>query len=677
MTHRPTRPRRPIAVVAVLAAAAIAATLVLGGSSRGPLLVRCPAGAASPGAAPAPAAGGPAPPAAAIEIRVNQVGYVASCPKLALVMTRRPLADPTFTLLDAAGTRVRLRGRLGASRGPWSPAWPYVYPLDLSQARAPGRFALAVAGARSPSFAIGPAPTLYDRLAANAVAFLTAQRDGPNVIPGPLDRQPSHLLDRRARVYAAPAYRGLTLTAPPRPTGVSLDVSGGWFDAGDYVKFVETASFTDVLALLALRDYSASPALRAEVRFGLDWLSKMWDARRRVLYYQVGVGDGNGTSVLGDHDLWRLPQVDDRRAPRPGDPTYYVSYRPVFAANAPGGPISPNLAGRVAAAFGLCAQVFAHDDPRRAEQCLRDGQTVFALADTHPRGAVLSTSPADYYGETEWRDDMELGAVELYLGGRALGHGYPPRTDTNLYLNDAGRFANAYISSKADGNDSLNLYDVSSIAHFDLFNALKSSAGVRLVKHDRRIDVATDPASLLQDFSDQLALAARLGRATPFALSNPSTNLDTVPHALGYAIQARLYDLMVGRPVYESLASTQLDWVLGENAWGSSFVVGAGSTFPRCLAHQVANLSGSLTGPAPLLVGATVDGPNAPSSLRNRGAPDGYRPCPSTRTAPWAGFDSANLAYLDDVTSFTTSEPTDDFAALALLAFAQQAHQSG
>ncbi len=652
--------------------------MLLTGGTAGPLVVRCPAMSAVSSATLAPPSAPPsAPPAAgaAIAIRVNQVGYVAGCPKLALVMTRRPLADPTFLLLDAAHLRVRLRGRAGPSTGAWSPAWPYVYPLDVSAVRTPGRYVLAVAGARSPTFAIGSAASLYAPAAAAVVDFFAAQRDGPQVIPGPLHRLPSHLLDRQAQVYAQPTYRGLTLAAPLRPTGQTVDASGGWFDAGDYLKFVETASFSDVLQLVALRDYASTPALRREVRFGLDWLARMWDSRRRVLFYQVGIGDGNGGSVLGDHDLWRLPQADDQNHPRPGDPVYYETYRPVFAANSPGAPISPNLAGRVAAAFGLCAQVFAADDPPRAERCLRDGQSIYALADTHRSGPLLTTSPHDYYGETEWRDDMELGAVELYLAGRALGHGYPPRTDTNLYLNDAGRWADAYISSKADGNDSLNLYDVSAIAHYDLYNALTSEAGRHLVNIDAQINVTTDPQSLLQDFSDQLALGARLGARHPFGLSDPSTNLDTVPHALGYAIQARLYDLMVHRPAYETLAATQLDWVLGQNPWGTSFVVGVGSTFPHCLAHQDANLAGSLTGQPPLLIGATVDGPSDPGSLRDRGAPDGYRPCPTPAADPWAPFDGPNLAYLDDVTSFTTSEPSDDFAALALLAFAQQTHQ--
>ena len=53
--------------------------------------------------------------------------------------------------------------------------------------------------------------------------------------------------------------------------------------------------------------------------FGLDWLLKMW-------YYQVGIGDGND-NIIGDHDLWRLPQVDDTIDPGPDGSQYYIKYR--------------------------------------------------------------------------------------------------------------------------------------------------------------------------------------------------------------------------------------------------------------------------------------------------------------------------------------------------------------
>ena len=51
----------------------------------------------------------------------------------------------------------------------------------------------------------------------------------------------------------------------------------------------------------------------AEAKFGLQWLSKMWDDNSQTLYYQVGIGTDfvSSPNILSDHDIWRLPQVDD------------------------------------------------------------------------------------------------------------------------------------------------------------------------------------------------------------------------------------------------------------------------------------------------------------------------------------------------------------------------------
>jgi endoglucanase len=617
-----------------------------------------------------------APPPQPVLFRFNQVGYVQGEAKRVLAMTPRPVRSRAFVVLGAHGRAVA-RGR---ARGPvrWSRRY-VVYTLDFS-VRLPGRYTIRFAGRRSPPLRVRTAATLYEPLTADALSFLADQRDGPEQLPGPLDRRPSHLRDASATVYAPPRYHGTTLLGGLDPTGAHIDASGGWFDAGDYLKFVETASFTDSVLLFTLRSFPAGVAdrgaLEREARFGTDWLLKMWDETDRVLYYQVGIGDGNGRTILGDHDLWRLPQADDARDPKPGSPTYYESYRPVFAANAPGAPISPNLAGRTAAAFALCAQVFAASDPAYAHRCLLAGQTLYDQADTAPRGDLLTTSPYAYYDETEWRDDMELGATELYLATqRALAAGPAataglPHTALAYYLQQAAVWANAYIEAPASGEDSLNLYDVSTLADYDLVQILRTPLALEL---RRGLDIPANPASLLEDRLDQLHLALQLASQEPFGLANPATNLDTVAHALGYSVQATMYDELAHSSAFAAFAQSQLDWVLGANAWGSSFVVGAGSVFPHCLASQIPNLAGSLTGRGAVMVGATVEGPTAPAGLRGLELPEGARPCPVSGRDPFAAFDGHDLAYLDDVRASSSSEPTDDLAALTLLASAQQA----
>ncbi len=611
----------------------------------------------------------------AVIFRVNQVGYVTGCPKLAFAMTRAPAGSRAFSVLGAGG-RVIGRGTASAPQR-WSAGYA-VYQLDFSAVRAPGVYVLRFAGRTSPPLRVGDAAALYRPLAGDALAFIQSQRDGADIIAGPMARRPSHLDDASAPVYATPHFDSSgALVGGLTPSGGTVNAEGGWFDAGDYLKFVSTASFTDSLLLFTARQFPTGVpnlgALLAEARHGTDWLEQMWNQQTRVLAFQVGIGDGNGTTVLGDHDIWRLPQADDSSAVSPRNPSHFAAHRPVFVANAPGQPISPNLAGGVAAAFGLCAQVFATSDPAYAARCLLDGQTIYAQADLAPRGPLLASLPTDYYPVNEWRADMEFAAIELYLATEQLGsqvaglsHATP-----DYYLVAAGRLANDYMLESTTGEESLSLYDVSTLADFDLVHALTTPAAQPLLNPNQ---LETNLQTVMSDRHDQLALATRLARQSPFAQANPATNEDSAAHAFGYAAQSTLYDELAGRPTFELLGQTQLGWALGANAWGSSFMVGAGSVFPHCLANQIPNLSGSLTGHGAILTGATVDGPVAPSAVAGLSAIAGSRACPSGGAGdPFVAQDAHGFAYRDDVRSAATSEASDDVAAVALLAAAAEA----
>src|SRR6202041_3351641 len=172
---------------------------------------------------------------------------------------------------------------------------------------------------------------------------------------------------------------------------------------------------------------SSGTDFTGEARFGLDFLQRMWHQRTRTLYYQVGTGEANNY-YTGDHDIWRLPQADDHyQGSNPHD--VYIRHPPVFRAGKPGAPISPNLAGRLAADFALCYQVFRHSDPGYAANCLREAETVYAQAGTHWKGQLLTALPWDFYPETSWKDDMMLGATELARAlqdGSANPGGRPP-----------------------------------------------------------------------------------------------------------------------------------------------------------------------------------------------------------------------------------------------------------
>lgn len=101
-------------------------------------------------------------------------------------------------------------------------------------------------------------------------------------------------------------------------------------------------------------------------------------------------------------------------------------------------PLLKKLTGRMAASFALCYQVYAATLPTYAQTCLNYAEHVssfcndflpsfpffffffwekeiFAQANTNPTGDLVTASPFDFYPESEWRDDLALGAAELYL----------------------------------------------------------------------------------------------------------------------------------------------------------------------------------------------------------------------------------------------------------------------
>jgi len=582
-------------------------------------------------------------------IRLNEAGYTSGAPIDLAVMARVPLRGATVSITRDSGMPVEAGAVHTGAR--WSAAWPYTARVTLNPL-APGTYVAHAPGAADVTITVDSARTVYAGLASNAVTFFQAQRDGSDQVPGTMGIA-GHQHDAATSVFGAPRYRGFHLLAAPKRLYGPVDVSNGWSDAGDYLKFAYTATFSDALLFLTARDWSSgvtdAPALRDEGAYGARWLIKMWDPTRKVLHMQVGIGDGNAR-ILGDHDLWRTPNVDDRMAAGPGARTRFLAYQPVFDANRARQPVPPNLAGRMAAAMGLCAQVLYAEEPALAAQCMATGRDVMAHAARNWRGPLPTAYPAAYYDEPNWRPDMQLGHVEMALGERAMGNGA-------AYAASLRQAATLARHAEVHLQENLSVRDVSALADADVAHALRTDAsGVADASAiDRRMRQALgDPMTTPVD---------------PFGLNDIAAPNDPVPHALGVAIMLRLLDHLEGGSAHDAMAGAQLDWVLGENAWGQSFVVGAGTAFPRCLAHQIANLQGSLDRSTPVLIGATVDGPTAPDGVTGLGAPDGYRRCSSGSSL--RPFDGHGQRYVDDVRSSNTSEPADDYTALALLAFAQ------
>ncbi len=603
----------------------------------------------------------------AAQVRVNQVGYPAGGPKVAYAMLPAKVTAVRFEVITPYG--VAYRGTSARDLGSWNSGYQAVYQLSFSGLRLPGQYRvklLSPAVAVSPEFTIGDGTQLYGQLVNNAVQYFTSERDGPDVDSSVLDRQPANLTDERAYVYADPRYDGNdNLLGSLKKIAGPVDVSGGWFDAGGgYEKFAFTASYADALMMIAARALSNKQGpgsyamLQPEAAFGLQWITKLWNPARKVLYAQVGIGNGNASNTIqGDYNFWFLPQQEDRMnvAPggNPGPSAYYVKYRPVFEAAPPGQKVSPDLAGRFAADFALGAQLSAASDPAQAEHMLRLARGVYAMARTSGVGQLVTAFPHDYYPGTQWKSDMLWGAAEIALADEATG---APAARVRADLLTAARWAAAYMAQ--GHSDTFNLYDDGAVAEAELLQAMRQ-AGISW----RPIAAG----ALLGDLAAQLRAGEAQAKGDPFALGTQLGQSDASPHAFGLFITDALYQKYGGSDEFESFAQQQLNFALGANGWGSSFVVGAGTVFPHCMQSEIANLAGSLTGSGGIQLGATTDGPSDPANFSGLGTVSGMRACSAGHFGP---YNTKTAAYEDNVVSWPSVEPADDYTANSLLAFA-------
>src|ERR1700677_3319462 len=357
-------------------------------------------------------------------VRVNQVGYEAGASARAYLMSTACETGATSKVRSPNGSRAYSR-KVGAFLGTWANINKLIYKVYALDFVVPaGRsYSISVAGpvsAQSPKFAVDRPHVLYPGLLLNTLFFYQSQRDGPDFIPNALRTAPGDLKDEDAELYLTPpldANDEINNVPPAKPLSPAnlpnIDASGGWWDAGDYEKYVETMSYTVALMEIGVRDFPnqmgpgapldppappnsisyagnsgrgapQSTDFSSEARFGLAWLLKMWRNGSQPLAYQVDntqdwnyYGEGDPTSAAGncggtyntlyclitEYDIWTLPQAADNYL-QPGDPracdpytTFYICRRPVYVAGEAGGPISPNLAGRLAGGFGLCYQL--------------------------------------------------------------------------------------------------------------------------------------------------------------------------------------------------------------------------------------------------------------------------------------------------------------------------------
>lgn len=330
-------------------------------------------------------------------LRVNLLGYTPERPKTAVVMSEKPLSKQRWQLQSLAGDEV-LSGRLAESVygvGDHT-SFPYNYVIDFSGLTAPGLYQLQVAGQAAD---IRVSAVAYATLPEDILRHLRVARSGTQ---DTLIHKASHLGDAAAPIYRPKGELKLGVWEP-EPSGRTVDMRGGWYDAGDYIKFTLTTAYT---SYYLLRAYQENPALYSrrysqsewldiidEAHHGLEYLYKTYPSEDTFVI-QVSTGD--------DHKQgYRLPENDKRDGKREA-----------LAA------ISPAHMGLTAAALALGADVFAElGESKLAQRYRQQAEAIYTRArqpDALAQPAFERDQTNDFYRDNSADDNMGLAAIELY-----------------------------------------------------------------------------------------------------------------------------------------------------------------------------------------------------------------------------------------------------------------------
>nr|GEW91621.1 endoglucanase 6-like [Tanacetum cinerariifolium] len=432
----------------------------------------------------------------------------------------------------------------------------------------------------------------YGQALSKSILFFEAQRSG--YLPG----------NQRVK------WRGNSGLLDGKASGV--DLVGGYYDAGDNVKFGLPMAFTVTMMSWSIIEYGSQMMSSGElgnamdaVKWGTDYLIKA-HPHPHVLYGEVG--DGNT-----DHYCWQRPE--DMTTSR-------SAYR--IDENNPGS----DLAGETAAAMAAASIVFHRSNPAYSRELLTHAHQLFDFADKY-RGkydSSISVAQKYYRSVSGYADELLWAAAWLYkatneqyylnylgengdnLGGTGWAmteFGWDVKyagvqTLVSMFL--MGGKANEHAPVFGKYQDKAEMFMCSCMGK-SYHNVQKTPGGLIYRQRWNNLQFVTSASFLLTVYADHLT-SARKDLQCPTGSVAPSELL--------------------------AFAKSQVDYILGDNPRATSYMVGYGNHFPKQVHHRGSSIVSVKVNPSfvscrggyatwfsrkasdpNLLAGAIVGGPDA------------------------------------------------------------------
>ena len=339
-------------------------------------------------------------------VRVNQVAYLPNGPKNATLVTEAT-SPRLWKLRNSAGKVVALG--LTRPRGVDISSGQNTHSIDFSRYRKSGTgFTLAVDGDTSRPFDIGR--SAYDKLQLDAAKFYYTQRSGIAILDS---LRPGY--GRAAGHLQVPPNQGDTsVPCFQNACDYSLDVRGGWYDAGDHGKYVVNGGIS-VFQLMSAYERAVALGRRSAVTK---------DGNLAI------PESGNRVPDILDEAKWEMSFLLSMQVPA-GKPQAGMAHHKMHDVAWTGLPLlpaddamarflyPPSTAAtlNLAATGAQCARVFARFDRALAQRCLAAARTAWAAALANP--AIYAPPPPSEgggtYDDTNVTDEFYWAAAELYI----------------------------------------------------------------------------------------------------------------------------------------------------------------------------------------------------------------------------------------------------------------------
>jgi hypothetical protein len=522
-------------------------------------------------------------------VRVNMAGYKPNRAKSAIVLSENDIAGQNWYVKKDGVTVLEGILQEGGKGDDIHIKQPFYYEIDFSSLNEPGEYTLESESADTEKIIIDENP--YAKFVTQALYHLRTVRSG---CPTPLTNA-GHMKDAEAIVYipdgdpANGAWKPLT---PHR----TVDMRGGHYDAGDYIKFTLTVAS---LVWHLLRAYEENPDIFEKVhsttdlpdildeaKYSLDYLAKTLPDENTFII-QVGAGE--------DHNQgWRLAENDKLEGKRPA-----------FTA------LSRVHMGATAAALALGAVIFKNHDAESAALYERKAIEIYTRArkDDTLSSAFERNATNDFYHDRTDADNMALAAAELYR-----------LTNNPVYLQEGSAY-DVPVSSGVSWSD------------------MNGDANHRLAQQG-------DPAAKERFIQGVNTTANPLNA---WSIPGGRYSWGSLPVWIGVANNHMLYKKMQGETGYAEPFLAVLDYVFGRNNWGIAMIASEDLPYTiRRVYNYVTNVLNKLA------VGALSEGPG------NRKTHDNFKRYFSKTQGPdpFEPFNTSAAVFTDDSYDFMIAEST-------------------